>query len=285
LVLDKPAGITSAVALARVLRLTGAAKGGHAGTLDPLATGVLPIALGQATRTIAFVMRGPKRYRATIRWGESRTTDDADGAIDGTSVARPDRAAIEAALPSFVGVIAQRPPRFAAVKVDGRRAYAVARGGAEPGLAPRLVEVHRVGLVGLPDADHAVVEIDCGKGFYVRAFVRDLARRLGTLGHVAALRRSRAGPFDESAAIPLERLALLVHSPPFYEHLLPIETALADIPALPISAEDARRVSHGASIRVPEGGDGPVRVTAAGRLLALAERTGGEIRPVRVFNQ
>lgn len=285
LVLDKPAGMTSATALGKALKMTGAAKAGHAGTLDPLATGVLPLAFGQATRTVAFVMGGAKRYRVTIRWGESRTTDDADGDVIDRNPVRPGAAAILAALPVFHGTISQTPPRYAAVKRDGERAYAIARRGEDPELEPREVRVDGIVLAAGDDPDLATLEIDCGKGFYVRALARDLAQHLGTLGHVVALRRLRVGPFHEAAAISLDRLDLLVHSPAFVEHLLPIETALADIPALPISEEAALRLSRGASVKMPGNGEGPVRVTAAGKLLALGKLVGGEIRPVRVFNQ
>ncbi len=284
LVLDKPAGVTSARALARVLALTGAAKGGHAGTLDPLATGVLPIALGEATKTVAYVMDGTKRYRFTLRFGEARATDDAEGEVIAASTVRPDDDAIRAALPSFGGTIAQTPPRFAALKLGGRRAYAIARGGGDPDLAPRAVRLDDAALTGRPDADHAVFELACGKGFYVRAFARDLATRLGTVGHVAALRRLAAGPFTEAQAISLDMLAGVMHSSALIEHLLPIETALDDIPALPLSDAIAARLRRGARVPVPGTGDGPVRVVVAGRVVALARVAGGEAQPVRVFN-
>ncbi|MEX2650300.1 MAG: tRNA pseudouridine(55) synthase TruB [Alphaproteobacteria bacterium] len=284
LVLDKPGGVTSAGALARVLALTGALKGGHAGTLDPLATGVLPIALGEATKTVGYVMDGTKRYRFTLRFGEARATDDAEGAVVATSPVRPDDEAIRAALPSCGGTISQTPPRFAALKLGGRRAYAIARSGGDPDLAPRAVRLDEVALTGRPDADHAVFELGCGKGFYVRAFARDLATRLGTVGHVAALRRLAAGPFTEAQAISLDKLTGVVHSPALIEHLLPIETALDDIPALPLSDATAARLRCGARVPVPGTGDGPVRVVVAGRVVALARVGGGEAQPVRVFN-
>ncbi len=284
LVLDKPAGLTSAAALARALHLTGAAKGGHGGTLDPMATGVLPLALGQATKTVAYVMDGPKRYRFTVCWGEARATDDATGGVIGESPARPERAAILAALPGFLGTIMQTPPAFAAILRDGERAYTIARRGDDPGHVPRPVRLDRIELTEVPEPDQATFEIDCGKGFYVRALARDLAVRLGTLGHVVALRRLRTGPFLESEAISLDKLGSVAHSPTFGEYLMPIETALADIPALPISDALAPRILRGEFVQVTDGGEGRVRVTAAGRLLALAELKGGELRPIRVFN-
>jgi len=284
LVLDKPEGLTSARALARVLALTGAAKGGHAGTLDPLATGVLPIALGEATKTVGRVMDGAKLYRFTVRWGEARDTDDAAGRVTGTSPLRPAPEAVRAALAAQAGEILQTPPAYAAVKLAGERAYAVARRGETPDLQPRRVRLDGATLVDAPDADHATIELACGKGFYVRAFARDLARALGTLGHVAALRRLKSGPFTESAAISLERLADLGHSPALAEHLLPVDTALADIPVLPIPDTVLDRFLCGQAVRVLRAMDGPVRVMAEGRLVALAEVAAGEVRPVRVFN-
>jgi tRNA pseudouridine55 synthase len=284
LVLDKPEGMTSARALARTLAFTGAAKGGHAGTLDPLATGVLPIALGQATKTQDYVMGGAKRYRFTLRFGEARATDDAEGAVTATHSLRPGNAAIRTALADFLGRTEQVPPAFAAIKQGGRPAYKLARQGRDPHLKPRVVRLDEAMLVARPDPDHAVIAIACGKGFYVRALARDLALRLGTVGHVAALRRLASGPFTEAHAISLAMLESLGHSPALIEHLLPIETALDDIPALPLSDATAARLRHGARVSVPGAGDGPHKVTVAGRLVALARVAGGEARPVRVFN-
>src|SRR5690606_18006997 len=213
-VIDKQAGMSSAHVVARVQRLIGAAKAGHGGTLDPLATGVLPVALGEATKTVAYVMDGRKRYRFTVRWGEARDTDDSEGAVTETSDARPDRDAIVAALGDFVGLIRQTPPAFSAIKIDGRRAYALARAGEAFAVEPREVQIDSFELIALQDRDHAVFDVHCGKGTYMRALARDLARRLGTVGHIAALRRTAAGPFDEAAAISLESLESLVHSAP-----------------------------------------------------------------------
>src|SRR5690242_4003426 len=193
-VLDKPVGMTSTHAVSVIKRLFKAKRAGHAGTLDPLASGCLPIALGEATKTVPFVMEGRKRYRFTVQWGEERDTDDAEGRVVEISAVRPEEAAIRAALPRFTGTIAQVPPRFSAIKVEGERAYDLARDGEVVELEPRPVEIGRLELVERPDAEHAVFEAECGKGTYVRALARDLGRVLGTFGHVSALRRTAVGP-------------------------------------------------------------------------------------------
>src|SRR5215467_7110574 len=186
LVLDKPIGMTSTHAVSVAKRLYSAKRAGHAGTLDPLASGLLPIALGEATKTVPFVMDGRKIYRFTVRWGEERDTDDAEGRVTAASAERPSAPAIRALLPRFSGQIAQVPPRFSAVKVDGERAYDLARGGEVVELEARPVEIHRLELLETPDADHSVLAAECGKGTYVRALARDIGRALGCLGHVAA---------------------------------------------------------------------------------------------------
>lgn len=218
-IVDKPLGLTSTQCLARVRRLTDAAKGGHGGTLDPLATGILPIALGEATKTVAWVMGSGKTYRFTVRWGIATATDDAEGGPVATSDRRPGRAAIEAILPGFTGQIMQRPPAYSAIKIDGARAYDLARaqsreGGEVPDLAPRPIRIDRLALVDCPDPDHAVFEVDCGKGAYVRALARDFGEALGCFGHVVALRRTRVGRFDESRAFSLDSLAELCQRAP-----------------------------------------------------------------------
>jgi tRNA pseudouridine55 synthase len=291
LVIDKPAGTTSAQAVAAVKRATRAAKAGHAGTLDPLATGVLPVALGEATKTVPYVMDGRKVYDFTVRWGEARSTDDAEGEVLERSDARPDRAAIEAAIPAFVGRILQVPPVYAAVKVEGRRAYDLARSGEVVVLEARPVDVHDLALLTIPDADHAEFRLVCGKGAYVRALVRDLARAVGTVGHVAAIRRLRAGPFGEADAVPLDRLASVGHNGFFGAYLRGVETALADIPALVLTEPQAQRLRRGQSVVVSRslfsdkvGEDAPVRAMADGHLVALARISGVELTPVRVFN-
>ncbi len=294
IVLDKPLGMSSAQAVAAVRRLLEAEKAGHGGTLDPLATGVLPIALGEATKTVAWAMAGLKTYRFRVRWGEQRATDDAEGAVVATSDRRPTRTEILAALVRFTGDILQRPPAFSAIKIAGARAYDLARRGDAADLAARVVRVEHLVLRALPDRDHAEFEAVVGKGAYVRALARDLAAALGTRGYVTALRRTRVGPFREAAAIPLDKLASLGHSPAPSEHLLPVETALDDIPALALSEAEATRLRCGQAVtphgapdraRLMELGDGQtVCARCGGKLVALAEITAGELRPVRVLN-
>jgi tRNA pseudouridine55 synthase len=283
-VLDKPVGLSSAAATNRVRKAFDARKAGHGGTLDPMATGVLPVALGEATKTVAWCQDGAKSYAFTIRWGENRSTEDAEGEVTATSPVRPDRARIEAALADFRGEIMQLPPRYSALKVDGRRAYDLARAGKDPALEPRRVQIERVELVDIPDPDHADFELDCGKGTYVRALARDLAAALGACGHVSQLRRTRVGPFEIGQAISLETLGDLGHSPALSGHLLPVETALDDIPALPLTETAATRLTHGQAIQVPGQESGTVRATASGRLVAIAEVADGAVRPLRVFN-
>jgi len=292
-VLDKPVGMTSTHAVSVVKRLFNAKRAGHAGTLDPLASGALPIALGEATKTVPFVMDGRKIYRFTVRWGEERDTDDAEGRVIANSDQRPSDDAIRAQLPSFIGSIQQVPPRYSATKIDGERAYDLARDGEEIELAPRPVEIGRLELVNVPDPDHAVLEAECGKGTYVRSLARDLGRALGCFGHVSGLRRTAVGPFDEKAMILLEQLEALCHRAASGEGsladaMMPVETALDDIPALAISRADAARLQRGQAVLL-RGRDAPnfrgvVYVTVSGQLLALAELDRGEIVPKRVFN-
>ena len=291
LCLDKPEGMTSTAAVNRVRRITRARKVGHGGTLDPLATGVLPIALGEATKTVAYVMEGRKHYRFTARLGEARTTDDAEGAVLASSELRPTTAEIAAVLPRFVGRIEQVPPRFAAVKVEGERAYDLARRGETVELAPRLVEVDRFDLVERPDPDHVAFEAVCGRGTYVRALVRDLGEALGCLAHVVELRRLRVGPFDAAEAVSLTALERLVADDALPQALLPVGAALGDLPALPLTQPQVDRLRAGQTIRVAPGllvgeaePDATVRAMAAGRMVALARLHGGELSPVRVFN-
>jgi tRNA pseudouridine55 synthase len=291
LCLDKPAGMTSTAAVSRVRRITRAQKVGHGGTLDPLATGVLPIALGEATKTVAYAMEGRKHYRFTARLGEARTTDDAEGEILATSEHRPTIAEIAAALPAFVGQIEQVPPRFAAVKVEGERAYDLARRGESVQLAPRTVRVERFDLVERPDLDHATFELVCGRGTYVRALVRDLGAGLGCLGHVVALRRLQVGPFRIEDAVALTALEQLVADDALPQALLPVGVALCDLPALSLTQPQVDRLRAGQTIRVAPGllvgepdADATVRAMAAGRMIALARLHGSELSPVRVFN-
>jgi tRNA pseudouridine55 synthase len=293
IVLDKPVGMTSTHAVAVVKRLFTAKRAGHAGTLDPLASGILPLALGEATKTVPFVMDGRKRYRFTVRWGEERDTDDAEGKVVGTSDARPSAEAISAALPAFTGTISQVPPKFSAIKIEGERAYDLARDGQEVVLEARPVDIHGLALVEMADADTAIFEAECGKGTYVRALARDIGRVLGCLGHVAALRRTQVGPFGEKDMIPLAELEALCQKAAAGEGsladaLLPVETALDDIPALAVNWSDAARLQRGQAVLL-RGRDAPifrgtVHVTTSGELVALAEVDRGEIIPKRVFN-
>jgi tRNA pseudouridine55 synthase len=293
LVLDKPVGMTSTHAVSVIKHLFAARRVGHAGTLDPLASGCLPIALGEATKTVPFVFDGRKTYRFTIRWGEERDTDDAEGRVVTTSDKRPDRDAIERLLPRFTGTIEQVPPRFSAVKLDGERAYDLARDGEVVELAARTITVHRLELIEILDPDAAVLTAECGKGTYIRSLARDLGRALEVFGHVASLRRSRVGPFGEADMIPLEQAQSLCHRAAAGEGhladaLLPVETALDDIPALAVSPADAARLQRGQAVLM-RGRDAPivrgmVQVACSGQLLAIAEVERGEIVPRRVFN-
>ena len=283
LVVDKPRGLTSAAVVARIKPLARGAKAGHAGTLDPLATGVLPVALGEATKTIPFMMDGLKRYRFGLRWGERRDTDDAEGAVIERSDVRPSEAAIVEALRAFVGRIEQVPPAFSAIRIGGKRAYALARAGRRPALAARAVTVKSLALTSF-EADEAALLVECGKGTYVRALARDIACALGTVGHIGWLHRAAVGPFADDDAIPLDMLCALGHSLALTESLLPVDAALADIPALPLTAREADRLRHGQRVPAPAAEPGRVRVMAGCRLVALAEVGGGQIRPLRVFN-
>jgi len=294
LAIDKPLGLSSAQVVGKVRWLLKAAKVGHGGTLDPLATGVLPIALGEATKTVSYVMDGTKTYRFQVRWGEATATDDREGEITGTSPARPTIEAIEAALPAFTGEIEQIPPAYSAIKVDGERAYDLARAGETVELKSRLVRIERFSLLAQPDADHADFEVVCGKGTYIRSLARDLARALGTVGHVSVLRRTACGPFREENAISLETLEQVGQGPAPWSFLLPVETALDDIPALALTEVEARRLQNGGPVSVlhvaarhPEASfkSGTIcRAMMGPRLVALARIESGAIHPVRVMN-
>ena len=294
--IDKPAGQTSAQVTSKVRRILDAAKAGHGGTLDPIATGVLPIALGEATKTVSYVMDGIKRYRFTVCWGEERTTDDLDGGITTTSNIRPTRKDIIAALPQFIGNIKQVPPDYSAIKLDGKRAYDLARAGQEVTISTRYVHVEEFFLVSIPDVNHAVFEVVSGKGTYMRSLARDIARCLGTVGYISQLRRISCGPFIEETSFSLEYLATLVHNSRTSDYLLAIETALDDIPALALNETQADHLRHGRPVRVGDGEgrsfvktsllvEGDVLCAMAdGQPVALARFTGGEIRAVRVLN-
>ncbi|MCF8533695.1 MAG: tRNA pseudouridine(55) synthase TruB [Reyranella sp.] len=286
-VLDKPLGLGSTPAVGRVRRLFGAQKAGHGGTLDPLASGVLPIALGEATKTVPFVMDGRKEYRFTLSFGEARTTEDSEGDVTATSHVRPSDAALRGALPAFLGEIEQMPPVFSALKVDGRRAYDLARAGETVTLKPRRVRIDRLEFLTRPDADHAEFVVTCGKGTYIRSLGRDLAIALGTVGHLAALRRTAAGPFREEQAISLPKLEALGHIPALLGALAPVATALDDIPALALTEAQGNRLRQGQPVLLTR--DAPpsgalVRVEHDGKLVALVRSDGSSIQPVRVFN-
>ena len=291
LIFDKPRGMTSTQAVSRVKRLYQAAKAGHAGTLDPLATGMLPIALGEATKTVPFVVEGSKQYRFTVRFGAETDTDDAEGKVVASSEKRPTRAEIEAELPNFTGAIEQVPPRYSALKVDGARAYELARDDADFELAARRVSVDRLTLADHPDPDHCVLDTLCGKGTYVRALARDLGRALGALGHVEELRRTRVGPFSEERAVSLAALDALAESgghEALETALLPVETALCDIPALAVAGPDADRLRRGQPVLL-RGRDAPilegtVYAVSRGMLVAIGEVSRGELKPKRIFN-
>ena len=283
-VLDKPLGMTSAQAVGKIRWAFNAAKAGHAGTLDPMATGILPIAMGEATKAVSAAMDGKKAYRFTIHWGEERDTDDAEGQIVDESQDRPTPDQIKDTLPLFTGLTEQVPPIYSAIKVGGTRAYDLARSGDVPKLKARLIMIDELTLLTCPDADHAVLEMMCGKGTYVRGVARDLGRHLGCLGHVSELRRVRVGPFDESVAFLLDKLEDMGHKGALDDLLLPVEAALADIPAVPVTGPEADRLRFGQAIRVQHSVEGTIYATVEGRPVALAKIRAGEVRPVRVFN-
>jgi tRNA pseudouridine55 synthase len=294
LIVDKPQGLTSTDVVNRVRRWFDAQKAGHGGTLDPLATGLLPIAFGAATKTVPYVMDGTKIYRFTLRMGDARDTDDADGASIGQSDIRPTDAELSAALAAFTGDIMQIPPVFSAIKIGGERAYDLARAGAPPVLEARPARVDRFELIERIDADTAVFEVQSGKGVYMRSLARDVAVACGTLGHVAALRRLRVGPFTEAQAIKLDKLQRGEDTPPVSpDFLLPVATALADIPALALTEAEASGLSHGQAIslvalmgRIPRAANpegGLARAMAGSRVIGLCRLQDGMLKPERLL--
>ena len=294
LIIDKPPGLTSTDVVNKVRRGFDAQKAGHGGTLDPLATGVLPVAFGHATKTVPYVMDGTKLYRFTLRMGEARDTDDADGQVTATSPVRPTDDQLRAALPALTGDIMQVPPVYSALKVAGERAYDMARDGRAPDLPPRPARVDRFTLVERPDADTAVFEVQSGKGVYMRALARDVALACGTLGHVAALRRLRVGPFTEAQAISLDKCTAAEDTAPASpDLLLPVATALADIPALALTQAEAFGLSQGQAIslvdlmgRIPPAADpdgGLARAMAGTRVIGLCRLQDGMLRPERLL--
>jgi tRNA pseudouridine55 synthase len=250
LILDKPLGLTSTQALGKVRRLVGGKKVGHGGTLDPLATGILPLAFGEATKLIPYVMDGEKEYLFSVRWGEKRATDDAEGVVVALSEGRPSEEEMREAIPSFIGEIQQVPPIFSAIKVDGERAYDLARAGEVVELASRIVVVYEFELVAILSSDEASFRVRCGKGTYVRSLARDLAEKLGTYGYVSALRRTKVGPFSLEGAIVLEKLEELSHKDAAKTALLALRAALDDIPGLALTASEAQSVRNGQSLLI-----------------------------------
>jgi tRNA pseudouridine55 synthase len=293
LIIDKPAGITSNRVVTALKRATGM-KAGHAGTLDPLATGVLPVALGEATKTVSFLSKATKRYSFRVRWGVATDTEDAEGATTAETPTRPDEAVIRAILPRFTGVIAQRPPAYSAIKIAGRRAYALARAGQAPEMALRQVTIFELALTALPDRDHADFFALVSEGTYIRALARDLAEALGTFGHIAALRRLSVGRFGEAQAISLDLATALGHNLATSGHILPIEAALDDIPALALTADEAARLRHGQQIDLTGSGggarldrldDGTIVGARHDQLLVgLVRIENGRLLPVRLIN-
>jgi tRNA pseudouridine55 synthase len=290
--LDKPEGMGSTQALAKVKRLLNAAKAGHGGTLDPLASGLLPIALGEATKTVSWAMDGRKTYRVLIRWGEARTTDDREGEISALSDHRPSHIDIDTILSRFEGEISQIPPKFSAIKVEGERAYDLARAGEAVELAPRAVFIEKIELLALPDAEHAELSVICGKGTYIRSLARDLAEALGTVGHVARLRRTGVGPFGEKDMISLEKLADLRHKAPgdnaMEGVLRPIETVLDGIPALAVKDAEAQSLRQGQKVLL-RGASAPIAQDAVlvmwgRRPLGICSIEKGALTPKRLFN-
>jgi tRNA pseudouridine55 synthase len=307
LVLDKPEGMGSTEAVSKIKWLYNADKAGHAGTLDPLASGMLPIALGEATKTVPYVMDGAKVYRFTVAWGEERTTDDLEGTVIHSSDARPDEAAIRALLPKYTGVIMQKPPTFSAIKIAGERAYDLAREGEAVDIPEREVEIGRFELVEHPDADHAVFEVECGKGTYVRSLARDMGRDLGCFGHVSYLRRVEVDPFTADDLVTLEEIEAAIASAGAAEPgedgkprrpagaalealdalLLDTSAALEFLPRVTLNDDAAARVRSGNPVIV-RGRDAPAEAdeacaVARGKLVAIGAIEAGMFKPRRVF--
>jgi tRNA pseudouridine55 synthase len=292
--LDKPVGLSSTQAMAKVRWLMNAEKAGHGGTLDPFATGVLPIAFGDATKLLHYVLDGKKRYQLTVQWGEQRNTDDLTGEVIQTSPHRPSREQIESILPEFTGSISQIPPNFSALHIDGERAYDLARAGKEVKLEPRQVTISQFKILDMPNPDTAIFEVACSKGTYIRSLARDMGIKLGCFGHVNALKRLSSGPFKHETAISLEKLLEIGQKTDSLNELqatiLPLTAVLDDIPALAVSEFEARKLRQGQRVRLH-----PMRITPhlqsanplAAKdhtgLVALVELAEDELRPLRVF--
>lgn len=285
MVIDKPLGLSSAKVVSRVKYLTKAQKVGHGGTLDPLASGILPIGLGEATKTMPFIVDATKEYAFTVRFGSATDSDDLEGAVieDGGRI--PSEAEVAAILPDFTGSIEQVPPAYSAIKIDGQRAYKLARDGQEVELKPRTVEIQSLSLTGFDaETGSADLHVSCGKGTYVRSLARDIAKALGTCGHVTALRRLRVGPFTLKGAISLEMLDELGHSARAVDYLCPITTALDDIPAVAVTEPEADRIRCGQTLQLPTAKQGTIVLMFGDTPLAIAENKDGTVRSLRVFN-
>lgn len=281
--LDKPTGLTSTQAVSRLKRVYNGKKAGHAGTLDPLASGLLPVAFGEATKTVPFVQDGEKAYRFTVKWGGETDTDDSEGRITRESDERPPRAAIAALLPRFIGEIQQTPPQFSAIKIAGERAYDLAREGEQVELKPRTVTIYTLEIV--DSAEHETqFFMECGKGAYVRAIARDLGRLLGCYGHVTALRRTRVGPFTEEDAYTLDEIE---NQNMAGEALLSVEAGLTELPCVIVDRDTAARLRRGGSV-ILRGRDAPsegiVYAACGGVPVAFGEIVEGALTPSRVFN-
>ncbi|MEP2980051.1 MAG: tRNA pseudouridine(55) synthase TruB [Lentilitoribacter sp.] len=294
LVLDKPYDFGSTEAVSKIRWLFKAQKAGHAGTLDPLASGMLPIALGEATKTVPYIMDGRKIYQFAVTWGEERTTDDMEGTVIEQSNARPDVGAIEAILPEFLGEISQVPPQFSAIKINGERAYDVARSGDKMDIPAREVEIFRLDIIDCEDKNITRFEVECGKGTYVRSLARDFGRKLGCYGYVSELRRSSVLPFEESELVKLSELTALEQIEDDEErlekldqYLIDTKEALSDLPHIAVSSDQALRIRNGNSVMIT-GANAPINehevfATDKGKLLAIGEINFGEFKPKRVF--
>ncbi|WP_262693687.1 tRNA pseudouridine(55) synthase TruB [Kordiimonas aquimaris] len=285
LVVDKPADFSSAKIVAIAKRIFNAQKVGHGGTLDPLATGILPVGFGEATKTMPYIVDATKEYQFTVKWGTATDSDDCEGEITQSGGHVPSVADVEAVLDEFVGTIEQVPPIYSAIKVDGKRAYALARAGVDVEIKPRSVEIQSLKHVSFnADTGESEFHVVCGKGTYVRSLGRDIALKLGTYGHITVLRRTRVGPFSLDAAISLEKLEDMRHSARAAGDLQPITTALDDILALAVTAQEAADIKMGRSIQNPKAKQGVCLLVNGDIPVAIAEAEGENIRPLRVFN-
>jgi len=285
LIIDKDLDISSAKIVGAVKRIFEAQKVGHGGTLDPLASGILPIGLGEATKTMPFVVDATKEYSFTVRWGSSTDSDDREGAVTQSGGRLPTEEEVRSVLDEFTGTIQQVPPAYSAIKVDGQRAYKLARDGETVELKARSVEIQSLSLIShAVSGESSSFEVTCGKGTYVRSLGRDIAIKLGTYGHITALRRLRVGPFKLCDAISLAKLDELGHSARAAEALLPITTALDDIPAVAVTENEAKDIRYGRSLTLDAAKQGTIVLMEGDTLVAIAENLEGDVRPLRVFN-